>query len=145
MSDEKMGYEDMFVSKDGTDMEKVDNQDNNGTGGQIRNEQYQETNNYYTQSGSSYMQQNHMQTIYDQQSYNQQSYTVPNNSGSYIQGGVRCPRCGSTNLQAISDTHGKGAKLWKLCLCGILGLCGAGKTKTDHYWVCGNCGNKFKM
>ncbi|MCM1173137.1 MAG: hypothetical protein NC393_13555 [Clostridium sp.] len=60
-------------------------------------------------------------------------------------GGVSCPRCGSTNLQAISDTHGKGAKLWKLCLCGFLGLCGAGKTQTEHYWVCSNCGNKFKM
>lgn len=60
-------------------------------------------------------------------------------------GGVKCPRCGSNNLQAISDVKGKGASFWKLCFCGILGLCGTGKTKTEHYWVCGNCGNKFKM
>lgn len=60
-------------------------------------------------------------------------------------GGIRCPKCGSNNLQAISDVKGKGASFWKLCFCGLLGLCGAGKTKTEHYWVCGNCGNKFKM
>lgn len=60
-------------------------------------------------------------------------------------GGIRCPRCKSNNLQAISDTHGKGASFWKLCCCGLLGLCGTGKTTTDHYWVCQNCGNKFKM
>lgn len=59
--------------------------------------------------------------------------------------GVRCPKCGSNNLQVISDVKGKGAKLWKLCLCGFLGLCGVGKTKTEHYWICHNCGNKFKI
>lgn len=59
--------------------------------------------------------------------------------------GVRCPRCGSDNLQAISDVQGNGIKLWKLCLCGLFGLCGAGKTKTEHYWACSNCGYKFKM
>lgn len=58
---------------------------------------------------------------------------------------LKCPRCGGTNLQAVSDVSGKGAKLWKLCLCGFLGLCGAGKTKTEHFWVCANCGNKFKL
>lgn len=59
--------------------------------------------------------------------------------------GVKCPKCGSFNLQAISDVQGKGASFWKLCFCGLLGLCGTGKTKTTHYWVCGNCGNKFKI
>ena len=58
---------------------------------------------------------------------------------------VKCPKCGSSNLQAISDTHGKGASFWKLCFCGLLGLCGTGKTQTEHYWVCQSCGNKFKM
>lgn len=58
---------------------------------------------------------------------------------------VKCPKCGSSNLQAISDTHGKGVSFWKLCFCGLLGLCGAGKTETDHYWVCQSCGRKFKM
>lgn len=61
------------------------------------------------------------------------------------QGGVCCPKCGSNNLQTVSDVKGKGVKLWKLCLCGIFGLCGAGKTTTQHYWVCHNCGNKFKV
>lgn len=60
-------------------------------------------------------------------------------------GSIKCPKCGSTNLQAISDTHGKGVSFWKLCFCGLLGLCGAGKTKTDHYWVCQSCGKKFKV
>ena len=61
------------------------------------------------------------------------------------QSGVKCPKCGGSNLQAISDVKGKGAKGWKICLCGILGLCGAGKTKTQHFWVCQTCGNKFKL
>lgn len=59
--------------------------------------------------------------------------------------GKCCPRCGSDNLTVISDVQGKGASFWKLCLCGLPGLCGAGKTTTVHYWVCQNCGNKFKM
>ncbi|OUP50533.1 hypothetical protein B5F18_02505 [Lachnoclostridium sp. An181] len=61
------------------------------------------------------------------------------------EGKVCCPNCGGTNLQAITDTHGKGVKAWKVCLFGICGLCGAGKTQTDHYWVCSDCGHKFKM
>ena len=56
-----------------------------------------------------------------------------------------CPKCNSTNLQAISDVKGNGVSFWKICLCGFLGLCGAGKTKTEHYWVCADCGNKFKI
>lgn len=59
--------------------------------------------------------------------------------------GIACPQCGSNKLQAISDVQGKGVSFWKLCLCGELGLCGSGKTKTTHYWVCQTCGNKFKM
>ena len=58
---------------------------------------------------------------------------------------MQCPKCGSSDLQAISDVKGKGVRLWKLCLCGLLGLCGAGKTKTEHYWVWKSCGHKFKM
>lgn len=58
---------------------------------------------------------------------------------------MNCPRCGSVDLQVISDVQGKGASFWKLCLCGFLGLCGTGKTNTTHYWVCKRCGNKFKM
>lgn len=59
--------------------------------------------------------------------------------------GVKCPKCGSTDLEIVSDVQGEGAKFWKLCLCGLLGLCGAGKTTTTHYWVCKHCGNKFKI
>lgn len=59
--------------------------------------------------------------------------------------GVKCPKCGGTNLQAVADVKGKGASFWKLCFCGLLGLCGTGKTKTEHFWVCQTCGNKFKM
>ena len=59
--------------------------------------------------------------------------------------GIKCPKCGGTDLQAISDVEGKGADGCKICMCGLLGLCGAGKTKTTHYWVCSTCGNKFKM
>jgi predicted nucleic-acid-binding Zn-ribbon protein len=58
---------------------------------------------------------------------------------------MRCPKCGNEDLQAISDVQGKGASFWKLCFCGLLGLCGAGKTKTIHYWACPKCGHKFKM
>ena len=58
---------------------------------------------------------------------------------------IRCPHCGGHNLQAISDVEGKGASFWKLCFCGLPGLCGAGKTTTTHYWVCKDCGYKFKM
>lgn len=45
----------------------------------------------------------------------------------------------------INEVHSKGAKFWKLCLCGFLRLCGTGKTTNEQYWVCKNCGNKFKV
>ena len=43
------------------------------------------------------------------------------------EGKICCPKCGGTNLQAISDTHGKGASFWKLkntdrSLLGMSGL-----------------------
>lgn len=58
---------------------------------------------------------------------------------------VKCPKCGSTDLEVVSEVKGKGASGLKLCLCGLFGLCGAGKTTTVHYWVCKQCGNKFKV
>ena len=58
---------------------------------------------------------------------------------------MKCPKCGGENLEVVSDVQGKGASFWKICLCGLPGLCGAGKTKTTHYWVCKDCGYKFKM
>jgi ribosomal protein L37AE/L43A len=69
---------------------------------------------------------------------------------------MTCPRCGSMNVQAISEyeseTQGYG------CCKGLLGylifgpigwlcgLCGMGgqRTTTKVLWVCNNCGNKFR-
>ena len=57
---------------------------------------------------------------------------------------VRCPKCGSTNLQVYNEVVGKGVSGTKVCLFGICGLCGAGKTKNVQYWICKSCGYKFK-
>nr|WP_243206527.1 hypothetical protein [Neobittarella massiliensis] len=70
---------------------------------------------------------------------------------------MKCPKCGSENCQIIQETNGKtkGFGAGKGCLgtlvfgpvgflCGLCGM-GKGKTKTNTYWVCGNCGNKFKV
>lgn len=57
---------------------------------------------------------------------------------------VKCPKCGSTNLQVYNEVVGKGVSGTKVCLFGICGLCGAGKTKNVQYWICKNCGYKFK-
>ena len=75
------------------------------------------------------------------------SYTNEENMDNQMitNGGCKCPKCGGERLQVVSDVKGKGVSFWKVCLCGILGLCGAGKTKTTHYWVCQDCGNKFKV
>lgn len=71
--------------------------------------------------------------------------------------GKVCPRCGCNNCQIIAETESK-TKGYGFCkgLCGFLifdfwgllcGLCGMGKSKskTRSYWVCPNCGNKFKV
>jgi hypothetical protein len=67
---------------------------------------------------------------------------VTNNTGSTPK--IACRFCGSHNLDIISEVSGEGAKLWKLCCFGFCGLCGAGKTTTTHYWVCKDCGKRFK-
>lgn len=67
-----------------------------------------------------------------------------------------CPKCKADGCQAITETSGstKGFSAGKGC-CGILmlgpfgwlcGLCGMGKGKTESttYWICSNCGHKFK-
>lgn len=67
-----------------------------------------------------------------------------------------CPRCGSTHVQIVNEvnTETKGYGAGKGCLgylifgpIGLLcGMCGMGesKTKTQSYWVCNQCGNKFR-
>lgn len=70
--------------------------------------------------------------------------------------GVRCPSCGSSDLTTISETStsGKDFNSSNACcgylLCGPLGLLlGVDKKgkqqQTTNYWVCKNCGNKFRM
>lgn len=70
--------------------------------------------------------------------------------------GIRCPLCGSTDLTTITETFTEGKDFNSsnaFCgylLCGPLGLLlGADKKgkqqHTNSFWVCKNCGNKFKM
>ena len=70
-----------------------------------------------------------------------------------------CPKCGSENLQAITEmnvsSHGKDFSGGKGCLgfllfgpLGLLcGACGKGKritTTNTTYWICHDCGHKFR-
>lgn len=70
-----------------------------------------------------------------------------------------CPKCGSKNLQITTETdtqtHGKNFSTGKGCLgylmfgpLGILcGSCGQQQKTTvtnTQYWVCPDCGNKFR-
>lgn len=67
-----------------------------------------------------------------------------------------CPKCGRENCQVVTETEGrtKGYGVGKGCLGTLLmgpfglvcGLCGMGKGKTSSttYWICSDCGNKFK-
>lgn len=57
---------------------------------------------------------------------------------------VRCPKCGSSDLQVFNEVRSKGVSGTKVCLFGICGLCGAGKTTNEQYWICKHCGYKFK-
>ena len=73
---------------------------------------------------------------------------------------MRCPRCGSENLRAISQTNTRSDYKGYGCCKGLIGylilgpigwlcgLCGMGKRQststTRTFWECGSCGNKFK-
>lgn len=69
---------------------------------------------------------------------------------------LRCPKCDSVNLQIITETSTKGKDFsaGKGC-CGAImlgpigilcGACGKGKQiQTTSFWICNNCGNKFKV
>ena len=70
-----------------------------------------------------------------------------------------CLNCGSDNCQVINEIHTKGKDfsaskgccgailLWPIWPIGILcGACGKGKTtQNKNYWVCNNCGYKWRM
>lgn len=60
---------------------------------------------------------------------------------------VRCPQCGSTNVQFVTRTEGAGYNGLKGCLgaviCLPLALCGFDKSKTQTVRKCMNCGREF--
>lgn len=66
-----------------------------------------------------------------------------------------CPKCKGENCQIINEVTSKGKDfsagkgcLGAICLgpIGVLcGACGKGKKNINtQYWVCNNCGNKWK-
>lgn len=69
---------------------------------------------------------------------------------------LRCPKCGMSDFSAINEvtTKGKDYSFAKGCCCSLLflnlfglfcGFCGKGKTTTNTlYYVCNNCGKKWK-
>lgn len=73
---------------------------------------------------------------------------------------MKCPKCKSENIQAISKTSGKIKKrgiiatlIWimlAICTCGIILIIpiltggSKGKIKTKTSFVCLNCGKEFK-
>ena len=69
---------------------------------------------------------------------------------------MQCPKCGANNSQIINEvsTTGKDYSVGNGC-CGwilfgpvglLCGLCGTGKkTHNKQYWVCNECGNKWKV
>lgn len=69
---------------------------------------------------------------------------------------MNCPKCGAENCQIINETAttGKSFSAGK-GICGALllgpigvlcGACGKGKQiKSTAYWVCNQCGHKFKV
>lgn len=63
---------------------------------------------------------------------------------------MKCPQCGSENIQYATRSYGGGASLSKSCcgyiLLGPLGLlCGMCNTgvETEEFWICKNCGYQF--
>ncbi len=66
-----------------------------------------------------------------------------------------CPKCGSSDCFIITETKTSGSDYSAIdgCLGTILfgpigllcGACGEGKTtKSKNYWICNNCGKKWK-
>ena len=68
---------------------------------------------------------------------------------------MRCPNCGSERCQLVTETNtygkdysaGKGCLGWLMFgpIGALCGACGKGKqTVTTTYWICHDCGYKFK-
>ena len=68
---------------------------------------------------------------------------------------MECPKCGNVYLQSTTETTTKGKDFSATQGCcgailfgpiGLLcGMCGQGRQyKSTTYWLCPNCGNKFK-
>ncbi|MFD0617225.1 hypothetical protein ACFQZR_07090 [Paenibacillus sp. GCM10027629] len=65
---------------------------------------------------------------------------------------MSCPRCGSHQVQVVSESETKGFGAGKGCLgylifgpIGFLcGLCGMGKSKSTVFRICASCGFRFK-
>ena len=68
---------------------------------------------------------------------------------------MKCPKCSCEDCAIVSEvsTTGKDFSAGKGCCGAILlgqigilcGACGKGRQiNTTNYWVCKNCGNKFK-
>ena len=69
---------------------------------------------------------------------------------------MECPNCKKTNTQIINEvsTSGKDFSAGKGCLGALLlgplgllcGACGKGKkVENNNYWVCNDCGHKWKV
>ena len=63
---------------------------------------------------------------------------------------MKCPKCGSERIQFGTNTSGGGFSFSDACCGSIIlgplgGLCGAcgSDTKTEEFWICQDCGNKF--
>lgn len=64
---------------------------------------------------------------------------------------LKCPKCGSDNIQFVHETEKRGFKVGDSCcgyiLLGPLGLlcgaCGMNKESSTEFWVCNRCGAKF--
>lgn len=65
---------------------------------------------------------------------------------------MACPKCGSENVQVVTESKSKGFGAGKGCLGALIlgpigflcGLCGMGKSKSNSYRMCIDCGRKFK-
>ncbi len=64
---------------------------------------------------------------------------------------MKCPKCNSEDIHFVKNTSGKDFSFGNAC-CGsivlgpfgwLCGACGSGK-KTEEFWICKNCGHKFK-